>query len=78
MVLLRRIMKAHEGGFVELWADRNVVDASRCLNPPRNRGDDNIRLTLGGLSGAFLVLAFGYCLSVIVFLTELLHKRCYN
>ena len=68
------MLKAHEGGFVNLWFDRNVADASRCLNTIRKRESDRIRLTLSGLSGAFVVLTFGYCLSLFVFLVEMIYK----
>ena len=73
-----RMMKAHEGGFVDLWYDHILADSSRCTKPLRNRSSDKIRLGLGGLSGAFVVLAFGYTLSVLVFLGEKIHNRCLN
>ena len=71
-------MKAHEGGFVNFWYDRNMADPSRCLNPVRKRDSDKIRLGLGGLSGAFVVFAFGCSLSLLVFLLEKIFKDCYS
>ena len=68
------MMKAHEGGFINLWYDRNVADASRCLNPVRHQDDDKIRLTLSGLSGAFVVLAIGYGISLFILLCEVVYK----
>lgn len=70
-----RILKAHEGGFISLWFDQYSVDASQCLNPLRKHKSDRIRLTIGGLSGAFVVLAFGYCLSAFAFISEIIYKR---
>lgn len=72
-----RMLQAHGGGFVNLWFDRNVADASRCLNPLRSQSSAKIRLALSGLSGAFVVLALGYCLSLFVFVSENIYKlRC--
>lgn len=65
------MLKAHEAGFVDLWFSRNVADASRCLNPLRDVSSEKPRLTLGGLSGAFVVLAFGFALSTLSFCVEL-------
>ena len=73
--LSRRMLRAHEGGFIDLWYDRNVADASRCLNPLRKHSTDKIRLKLGALSGAFIVLAFGLSLSVLVILLEIIYNR---
>ena len=75
IILKIRIMRAREGGFVEFWTDHNVADPSRCLIAPRKHDDsDRIRLTLSGLSGAFVVLAFGYSLSILIFLGEVIQK----
>ncbi|KAK4012993.1 hypothetical protein OUZ56_025240 [Daphnia magna] len=56
------MLKAHEAGFVDLWFSRNMADASRCLNQ-RDVTSEKQRVTLGGLSGAFLALGFGYASS---------------
>ena len=73
-----RMLKAHEGGFIQYWTDGNVADASRCLSSlGRNqRQSDRVRLALGGLSGAFVVLAFGYGLSTVAFFSEMIYQRC--
>ena len=68
------MLKAHEGGFVDLWFKQNVVDASRCLNPLRD-SSSKPRLTLSGLSGAFVVLASGLFFSVFIFCAELILSR---
>lgn len=68
------MLKANEGGFIDLWTDRNVADASRCLKPLRDHQSDQIRLGLSGLSGAFVILACGYCFSVFLFVFELILK----
>ena len=65
------MLRANEGGLIDLWTDRNIPDGSRCLKPLRSHKSDKIRLGLGGLSGAFVVLAFGCSLSVFVFILEL-------
>lgn len=72
------MLKAHEGGFINLWYDRNVPDASQCLSALRNPADTNIRLTVGGLSGAFVLLAFGYSLSLFILVCEIIFKICFN
>ena len=64
------MLKAHEGGFIGLWSARNMADASRCLNPVRKHASEKISLKLGGLSGAFVVLIFGYGLSLLLFFGE--------
>nr|CAH0113330.1 unnamed protein product [Daphnia galeata] len=71
---LNRMLKAHEAGLVDLWFKRNMVDASRCLNPMRDVASQKQRVTLGGLSGAFVALAFGYGLSVLGFCMEIMSK----
>ena len=69
------MLKAHEGGFIVLWYDRVLSDATRCLNVPRKHESERIRLGLGGLSGAFVVLGFGYGLSLFFFVAEVICKR---
>ena len=68
-------MRAHEGGFVNLWTKRYAADPSRCLNKLGKHDEKNIRLTLGGLSGAFVVLVFGISLSILVWISEIIFKR---
>ena len=70
------MMKAHEGGFILFWTKANVADASRCLDNVGKHKNDQIRLTIGGLSGSFILLAFGSCLSVIVFVLEMISITC--
>lgn len=68
------MLKAHEAGFVDLWFSRNMADASRCLNQ-RDVTSEKQRVTLGGLSGAFLALGFGYGLSILSFFGEFIFRR---
>lgn len=70
----RGMLKAHEAGFVDLWFSRNMADASRCLNQ-RDVTSEKQRVTLGGLSGAFLALGFGYGLSILSFFGEFIFRR---
>ena len=72
------MMKAHEGGFINLWTKRYVADASRCLNNINKEKNDIISLTIDGLSGAFVVIAFGFGLSILVLVFEVTFKRCRN
>jgi hypothetical protein len=68
------LLKAHEAGFVDFWFKRNMVDASRCLNPMRDVASNKQRVTLAGLSGAFVALAFGLALSMLCFCGEVIIK----
>jgi hypothetical protein len=68
------MLKAHEAGLVDFWFKQNMVDASRCLNSMRDVASNKQRVTLGGLSGAFVALAFGYALSVLGFCAEFIYK----
>jgi hypothetical protein len=72
--LLSRLLKAHEAGLVDFWFKRNMVDASRCLNPMREVASEKQRVTLAGLSGAFVALAFGLALSALGFCGEIIYK----
>ncbi|XP_046453781.1 ionotropic receptor 93a-like [Daphnia pulex] len=71
----RGLLKAHEAGFVAFWFKRDMVDASRCLNPMRDVASNKQRVTLAGLSGAFVALAFGLALSVLCFCGEFICMR---
>ncbi len=72
--LSSRLLKAHQAGLLDLWFKRDMVDASRCLNPMGDVASNKQRVTLAGLSGAFVVLAFGLALSVLCFCGEVIIK----
>lgn len=71
-------MRIREIGFSELWWKQVVDDPEYCLrkidqqsNPKTN--NDKKRLTLKGLSGAFLVLGVGSSLAIAAFMVEVVH-----
>lgn len=63
------MMKMHEAGLIDLWMRQSVIDPTRCLNPA-NKIPKKPRLTLIGLSGAFIVLVFGLFSSFLLFLLD--------
>lgn len=72
-------MRVEAGGLIKLWQKKEEGDPlRRCLKNDnfreqnRNGQDDNKKsLTLKGLSGAFIVLGFGYSLGIAVFIIEM-------
>ena len=76
-------MNADSIGLFKLWWKIGTCDPTRCLNQIRNRNVAIAPLTLGNLSGAFVVLAIGYALSLLSCIFELFYRiyeltRMYN
>lgn len=57
------MMKIQEAGLFEFWMGHSIEDSRRCLKP-KGGVVRRPRLTLTGLSGAFIVLGIGTVLSV--------------
>ena len=60
-----------------LWKPHSGRDPTHCLrmmqsllNPTNKKKDNKTRLTLNGLSGAFVVLGLGYLVSILAFIIE--------
>lgn len=57
------------------WQDQYQTKPQKCLHlleyPNRKSTKRPAQLTLASLMGAFFLLFFGYCLSVMVFMLEL-------
>jgi len=79
-------MKMQASGLLTFWQKQAGRDSlRRCLKngnfkgPKGNRRDDEKKpLTLKGLSGAFIILGFGYSLGIAVFIIEMCHSRIKN
>ena len=70
------------GGFINVWWKQFSSDPTRCLSMIQQEmkssligsgGGTKKRLTLNGLSGAFIVLLVGYVLGICTFVVE----RCF-
>ena len=61
-------MRLQSAGLIDYWQKRDYSAPDRCLNwiPPKTLS----RLSLRGLSGAFVVLGAGYSLAVAAFILE--------
>ena len=67
-------MNADSFGFFRLWWNIGTCDPTRCLNQSRHRDVAIAPLTLGNLSGAFIVLLIGYALSLFSYIFELFYR----
>ncbi len=67
-------MNADAIGLFKLWWRIGTCDPTRCLNQSRNRNVAIGPLTLGNLSGAFVVLGIGYALSLLSIILELFYR----
>ena len=72
-------MRMEASGLLNYWA-RRVNRARNCMKNDRPKGRNDVKkpLTLRGLSGAFVVLGFGYSLAIAVFIVELCHSLISN
>ena len=73
----------HDVGLINLWLNANAMDPTHCLkkidqemNQKKSVGLK--RLTLSGLSGAFIVLGIGYSLAIAAFIVEVVHSYMNN
>ncbi len=70
------MMKMNEAGLINYWTSKSIVyDPRRCLQMQTHAGRilfKRPRLTLNGLSGAFLILGAGVILSSFSFVAEFL------
>ena len=68
-------------GLLGYWWNQVSADPTYCLNKiqqemsntKKNEKESIKRLTLKGLSGAFVVLGFGYSLAIAAFIIEIVH-----
>ena len=73
-------MRLKEAGLIEKGRSNYVPKDTKCLSKQKNNANKGKKaepykpLSLGHLSGAFIVLFIGYCLAFLVFLAE----NCYN
>jgi len=71
-------MKMEEAGLIDYWWRRyNAADPTSCLSEnlikqedKNNKSDRRKRLTLKGLSGAFVILIAGHILASLAFIME--------
>ena len=68
-----------DSGLIDKWMKIYVPKPKRCLSPPnqhtnKKNGDRQPsqppRLSLNNFAGIFLVLLFGYVISILAFITE--------
>lgn len=70
-------MRMEAAGLLELWWRIHAADPTYCFRKIEKEIDDKKTedskkpLTLKGLSGAFLVIGFGYSLAIATFFVEL-------
>ena len=75
-------MRLDEAGIIDFWWRQTIADPTPCLaknpnlgitssNGKRNNQEDNRkRITIQGLSGAFIVLFTGYILATLALIIE--------
>ena len=77
----RRLLEIHQIGLLDYWESKLRPMPSQCMknlnmgdNTKNNSPSDgkHRRLSLKNLSGAFVVLAVGFCLSLFAFLVEII------
>ena len=71
-------MKAESVGLFQIWWKKTTADPSQCLNEHHDQEVKVPTLTLGHLSGAFVVLGFGYALAFLAFMFELITYQLYR
>lgn len=76
-IYITSLLKMREAGLFEFWETQSMAaDPTPCLKTRRNSKQS--KLTIGGLSGSFIVLSIGIILSLFVFITETFFKCCCN
>ena len=63
-------MELHSFGLIEHWIKSNRVNPRHCLNAVTQKRSEHPSLLLTNLTGAFVILVFGYVLSFLVFCVE--------
>ena len=64
-------MRLKEAGLIDYWTSQFIPKIDKCLNK-KVKDDPRIRLSMGHLSGAFVILLVGYVLAVIAFIGEII------
>lgn len=70
----------HDVGLINFWEQQMIVTRP-CYNEKKTNDGTHaktkklVRLTLGNLAGAFVLLAIGFLLSFIVFVLEIIVHR---
>ena len=76
LMCIDRTLELHQAGLISYWTKQFEPNARPCFNGNQNKKNDKgkkkplIRLSLVNLTGAFALLAFGWLLSLFVFLIE--------
>ena len=70
-------MNAESVGLFQIWWKKTTADPTQCLNKNQDQKVKVPTLTLGHLSGAFVVLGVGYALSFLAFIFELIYQLCW-
>ena len=71
-----RTLELHQAGLISYWTKQFEPNTKPCFNGNQKSKNDKekkkplLRLTLVNLMGAFALLAFGWLLSLLVFLIE--------
>lgn len=68
-----RIMQMREAGLTDLWNKKFQPDARKCLvklKASKMKKQADKQLGLGNLIGSFVVLAIGFLVSLVVFVSE--------
>ena len=68
-------MEMEAAGLFRKWWKEMITDPTRCLNYQREQRDKIAPLTFGQLSGAFVVLAVGFTLALLVLILESIYHR---
>jgi ionotropic glutamate receptor len=61
-----------ETGLLEKWMKTFNPEATECLLKENFKKSGNSRISLQNLTSAFILLIFGFCVSFLVFLVELM------
>jgi hypothetical protein len=69
-------MRMREAGLIDEWNKKFQPDARKCLL--KSKKNHNLKpLDLGNLFGAFVVVAVGFLVSLVIFMGEqFLYRRC--
>ena len=67
-------MKAESVGLFQIWWKTITTDPTRCVKEHHGQDVDVPTLTLGHLSGAFVVLGAGYGIAFLSFICELIYR----
>lgn len=76
--IIYSILELRATGLMDEWNKKFNPEPTECLMKYKEKANDKTRLSLRNLTSAFVLVVFGWVLSTIIFVAELVRRFLYS